>query len=203
MLYKYLSGLAFLFVCNSLTLTFGLQVTSTPPLLDVPTFSLATTDENGNTGMNILTYAAPISVRPDRIWSIGLFKGTLSHENFARNGRGVLQLLAPCHAKAVKLLGGSSGKDIDKKAECEKLGLSWLSPAMDNMPELLPGCIYYLQVRRVGDMIDCGSHDAALCKIESMFVSDDELNEAAQGSSLSTANLRELGIITEQGRVAE
>ena len=52
-------------------------------------------------------------------------------------------------------------------------------------------------------MIDCGSHDAALCKIESMFVSDDELNEAAQGSSLSTANLRELGIITEQGRVAE
>lgn len=192
------------FICNFLFLRFGtsLQVTTNPPLIDVPTYSLATTDEHGKTGMNILTYATPVSVRPDRIWSIGLFKGTVSHDNFARNGEGVLQLLSPRHVDVVKLLGGSSGKDVDKKLECEKLGLSWVSPIMDGMPELIPDCAYYLKVRRVGEMIDCGSHDVALCKIESMLVAD-EKQDAIQEPYLNTAKLRELGIITEQGRVKE
>eukprot|EP00979_Chaetoceros_neogracilis_P016622 scaffold8922_cov287-Chaetoceros_neogracile.AAC.6 len=191
------------FVCIFLIFDFGksLQVTSNPPLIDVPTYSLATIDENGKTGMNILTYATPVSVRPDRIWSIGLFKGTVAHANFARNGKGVLQLLSPCHANVVRLLGGSSGKDIDKKLECEKLRVLWVSPMMDDMPELLPDCAYYLKVRRVGEMIDCGSHDVALCKIESMLVAD-EKNELNQ-EYLNTAKLRELGIITEQGRIKE
>jgi len=72
---------------------------------------------------------------------------------------------------------------------------------MDDMPELLPDCAYYLKVRRVGEMIDCGSHDVALCKIESMLVAD-EKNELNQ-EYLNTAKLRELEIITEQGRVKE
>lgn len=182
-------------------LTQCLELTSNPPLLDVPTYSLATKDGQGKTGMNILTYATPISIRPDRIWSLGLFKGTVAHENFANTGEGVLQLLSPNHAKVVKLLGGSSGRDVNKKEECEKLGMSWISSISGELPDLLPNCSHYLKISRVGDLIDCGSHDLAICKVESMFVPDDLDGVVPQ--NLNTGKLRELGIITEQGRVAE
>ena len=43
--------------------------------------------------MNVLTYATPVSIQPCRMWCIGLYGGTLSHENFVRERRGVLQLL--------------------------------------------------------------------------------------------------------------
>jgi len=190
-----------LFLFCAISHGYGLQVTSTPPLLDVPTYSLATKDADGKTGMNILTYATPVSIKPDRIWSIGLYKGTCAHDNFANTRKGVLQLLSPRHAKAVKLLGGSSGRDVDKRQECEKLGLPWMS-ADNELPELLPGCTHYLRLSLVGDLIDCGSHDVALCKIESILVGDDA-EDLPDHTYLNTAKLRDLGIITEQGRVAE
>ncbi len=186
--------------------TDALQVTSVPPLLDVPTYSLATIDEKGSTGMNILTYASPVSVRPDRMFAIGLFKGTSTYENFARSGEGVLQLLAPCHADVVKILGGSSSKDdhVDKQAACEKVGITWIASEIETFPEilLLPDCRYYLKLKMVGDLIDCGSHEVALCKVESMHIKD-EVDENNQELYLNSASLREQGIITEQGRVAE
>ena len=49
--------------------------TTTPPLLDVPTYSLATTSVDGRTAMNILTYATPVSATPVRMWVLSLFKG--------------------------------------------------------------------------------------------------------------------------------
>ena len=55
----------------------GMHVTKTtaPPLLDVPTYSLATVSVDGRTAMNILTYATPVSATPERIWALSLFKG--------------------------------------------------------------------------------------------------------------------------------
>jgi flavin reductase (DIM6/NTAB) family NADH-FMN oxidoreductase RutF len=189
----------------SLFLLFGcvqsLQVTSNPPLIDVPTYSLATRGDDGKTGMNILTYATPVSISPDRIWSLGLYKGTVSHENFSKRGEGVLQLLSPKHAKVVKLLGGSSGRDVDKKSECCKLGMSWISSEED-LPDLLPDCSHYLRISRVGELIDCGSHEIAICKVESMFVPKDTDESSGRKTNLNTGQLRELGIITEQGRIA-
>ncbi len=90
--------------------------------------------------MNILTYASPISITPHRMWCISLYKGTLSHENFKRERRGVLQLLRPEHAYCIRsgdesrkgeagdlirLLGGSSGRYVDKRVACENLGYAW------------------------------------------------------------------------------
>ena len=186
-----------------------LQVTSTPPLLDVPTYSLATLDKESNeTGMNILTYATPVSIKPDRIWCIGLYKGTVAHKNFMDNGEGVLQLLAPEHATLVKLLGGSSGRDVDKEEECEKLGFKWITT--DGIEQkLLPGCICYLKLKLAssdGQLIDFGSHDAALCVVESIFIENDIQEDKDTNSEpkyLNSAMLRELGIINPQGRVAE
>jgi flavin reductase (DIM6/NTAB) family NADH-FMN oxidoreductase RutF len=207
---KLLLAIGLLGQCSALR-SISVSETATPPLIDVPTYSMATLNADGSTNMNILTYATPVSVRPDRVWSIGLFKDTLSHENFCRDRFCILQLLKEEHTPLIKFLGGSSGKDVDKRNECSKLGFEWgqLDSGNDgeghddenkpSIPLVLPDCAYYLKLRAIGDLINCGSHDVAVCKVEGMLVSDDE----TKTSYVSTARLRELGLITEQGRVAD
>lgn len=75
------------------------------------------------------------------------------------------------------------------------------------MPELLPGCVSYICLSLVGEMIDCGSHDAAICKVVSMFTDpeNDESNVDENEDSKSTMNtafLRQKGVITNQGKVS-
>lgn len=223
--YLRLCGLALLFLYphpnNSL------QLSTVPPLIDVPAFSLSTLgkDRTHDT-MNILTYASPVSIQPCRMWSISLYKGTLSHQNFARERRGVLQLLTPYHVYCralyndnstlcdqtpgalIRLLGGTSGRDRDKRSECEILGYAWREldfPEADSeaakWPSVIPGCLYYLQLELVADMIDCGSHEVALCRVVSMIVDNSIENSSAELEYLSTRKLREMGIISELGRI--
>lgn len=207
----WISGLLLLRCSNFVFLVHGLNpitikatTTTTPPLIDVPTFSMATTNEDGTTNMNILTYATPVSVRPDRVWTLGLYKDTLSYANFCRERSCILQLLKEEHIPLIKLLGGSSGTTVDKQEECSKEGFFWgvLSCSDEQQqistPLTLANCAYYLKLAAVGDLVDCGSHAVAVCKVEEMYVS----NEEAKTVYLSTARLRELGIITDQGRVA-
>jgi flavin reductase (DIM6/NTAB) family NADH-FMN oxidoreductase RutF len=194
--------------CDSLQST---TTTTSPPLIDVPTYSMATVNEDGTTNMNILTYATPVSTRPDRVWSLGLYKGTLTEQNFVKTRTCILQLLTEQHTSIVKTFGGSSGRDVNKEQVCADLGLSWQELPQDDEKTLastatcggmkvLPGCAYYLKLTAVGDFVDAGSHlIAPYCKVEQMWVSDDEKKH----DYVSTARLRALGIITEQGRVAE
>ena len=206
------------------------QATSIPPLIDVPTFSLSTSGDNASSSssstMNILTYASPVSIKPHRMWSISLYKGTLSHENFTKQRRGILQLLRPEHAlckggdgdgnsnslsgELIRVLGGSSGKEIDKKAMCEQLGFPWETlkcngGTIDNdvWPQVLPRCVYYLKLELVGEMIDCGSHDVALCRVVEMVSGDDSINAADELDYISTRSLRDMDIISEFGRIKD
>ena len=71
----------------------ALRPLAAPPVLDVPCFSLATVDADGATNMNVLTYAAPVGIRPARKWCISLYRGTRTHANFAARGSGVAQNL--------------------------------------------------------------------------------------------------------------
>eukprot|EP00586_Coscinodiscus_wailesii_P016647 CAMPEP_0172501784 /NCGR_PEP_ID=MMETSP1066-20121228/153488_1 /TAXON_ID=671091 /ORGANISM="Coscinodiscus wailesii, Strain CCMP2513" /LENGTH=165 /DNA_ID=CAMNT_0013276767 /DNA_START=247 /DNA_END=744 /DNA_ORIENTATION=+ len=165
--------------------------------------------------MNILTYATPVSVAPERIWSIGLYKETLTRDNFAQRRFGVLQLLQPPHSSLVPVLGGVSGRDVDKAIECSRRGFPWgILEGREDLPLVLPGCSYYLFLVLQGELIDCGSHDVAICRVESMFVDEDVISgdgdEVVTGREmmsappyLNTALLRDRGIITQQGRVAE
>ena len=188
------------------TPTISATSTTTPPLLDVPTYSMATCNAKGKTNMNILTYATPVCIRPDRVWSLGLYKETLSCENFLQKKSCILQLLTEQHIPLVKVLGGSSGKDRDKQEECQRLGFTWGhlpgvvegEESSTSAPMVLPGCAYYLKLTAIGDPVDCGCHCSVLCKVDAMFVSD-----PTKTSYVSTARLRDLGVITEQGRVAE
>lgn len=179
----------------------GLELTSLPPLLDVPTYSLATFNKDGTTNMNILTYATPVSVRPNRVWALGLFRETLTEENLLRKPTAVLQLLTEEQAELVKVLGGNSGRDIKKRQECAAKGFEWIPCDEFDGLEVLPGCAHYLQLRIQGGLVDAGSHLVApFCHVEGMFTQSTDATESQQ---LKTAYLRELGIINEQGRVAD
>jgi len=223
----YFIAIAILLLCQHDIYAF--HSTSFPPLLDVPVYSLSTLGSSDNDGdgtattnnkstMNILTYATPVSIKPHRMWSISLYKGTLSHENFTRNRRGVLQLLCPEHASCkgksgvegelIRLLGGSSGSDVDKRILCKEMGYEWerLPPNENDgkdieWPKVLPSSIYYLKLELVGDMIDCGSHEVALCKVVSMISSEEITDASEELDSLSTRQLRRDSIISELGRV--
>lgn len=192
----------------------ALHPTSTPPLIDVPVYSLSTRGGGGERDtMNVLTYATPVAARPARMWCVSLFRGTASHANFARERRGILQLLGPDHlergdGELVRLLGGTSGREADKRAVCEELGFPWQRPpdcegddGTTAWPDVLPSCVYHLKLELVGDLIDCGSHDVALCEIKSM---NSEGNDASDELGyISSRQLRNEGIITELGRIKE
>mmetsp|Transcript_6895 Transcript_6895/g.13643 ORF Transcript_6895/g.13643 Transcript_6895/m.13643 type:complete len:237 (-) Transcript_6895:50-760(-) len=193
--------------------------TVTPPLLNSPVYSLATRCEDGRTGMNIHTYATPVGATPVRKWAVGLYRGTQTHENFAREGRGILQLLRPQHASLVTMLGGSSGRDIDKRSKCAELGFEWITlaraaeaanteaegkegandGAATDDPLLLPGCAAYVKLRQEGALIDAGGHEVAICVCEAMYA-DTQVPEEERKSHLSTAELRAMGLISEAGR---
>jgi flavin reductase (DIM6/NTAB) family NADH-FMN oxidoreductase RutF len=180
-----------------------LQRTTYPPILNVPTYSLATLNEDGSTNMNVLTYATPVSISPQRVWSMGVFKSTLSDENLRRTGVCVLQLLTDQHVDAVSLLGGFSGREVDKKAECEKLSLKWQDLNDKDGFQVLPGCASYIKMKVQGGVVDAGSHGIfPFCEVTEMFTS--EVNgDGLQNQHLSTRKLREWGIISDKGRVEE
>ncbi len=84
-----------------------------PPVLTSPVFSLATLDASGATNMNLLTYVSPVGIRPDRLWTISLFRKTASAENFVARRTGVLQQLTHAHAPLTYALGGTRFRAFD------------------------------------------------------------------------------------------
>ena len=173
-----------------------------PPLLNSPVFSLATLGADGRTTMNMLTYATPISVRPERLWAISLFRDTQSHANWQRRGTGVLQQLSAAQAPLTPVLGGTSSADegVDKAAACAVLGWEWAEGGECGEEQLLPGCLSYVRLVQLGELIDAGGHELAICKLERTFGQAEADEPAARGLALSTAELRRAGLITAAGR---
>eukprot|EP00525_Craspedostauros_australis_P000012 CAMPEP_0198121574 /NCGR_PEP_ID=MMETSP1442-20131203/32489_1 /TAXON_ID= /ORGANISM="Craspedostauros australis, Strain CCMP3328" /LENGTH=238 /DNA_ID=CAMNT_0043780413 /DNA_START=51 /DNA_END=767 /DNA_ORIENTATION=+ len=176
------------------------QETDTPPLLNVPTYSVATLNADGTTNMNILSYAIPTSSRPDRIWTLGVYKGTLTETNVLREGTCVLQLLTEEHANLVPLLGGTCGRDVDKAAVCSSKSMPFVALPQSDAPMVLPRCGRYLlmTVDMQQDVVDGGSHWILNCKVERMWEVED-----GTAPHLMGAKLRELGIISPVGRVSD
>lgn len=64
--------------------------------LSLPVYSLATVGPGGaSPTMNLVTYAAPISLKP-RHYALGLYLNTLSWENMLATRTGVLQVGPTC-----------------------------------------------------------------------------------------------------------
>jgi hypothetical protein len=107
----------------------------------------------------------------------------------------------------IRALGGSSGRDVDKRRMCAELGYDWerLPAGCDDdddyWPDVLPYCLYYLKLELVGDVMNCGSHDVALCRVLGMISYEEEVIAGDELDILSTRELRERSIISELGRV--
>ena len=143
----------------------------------------------------------PAGVSP-RLWAVSLFRKTLSRANFVERGGGVLQILCEPHAELVYALGGLSGRDVDKAATCADAGFAWVA-AGDGQPMLLPGCAGFVRLTQLGELQDAGEHDLALCRAE-FFADPDVASLSAKATThLSSAALREAGIITDRGRAVD
>eukprot|EP00802_Teleaulax_amphioxeia_P023443 Tamp_24025.p1 GENE.Tamp_24025~~Tamp_24025.p1 ORF type:complete len:249 (+),score=24.36 Tamp_24025:3-749(+) len=193
-----------------------------PPTLSAPVFSLATLNDDGTTNMNILTYAVPVGIRPTRKWIISLWQGTLSHHNFSRRRKGVLQLLRRRHVALISILGKQSGSKVpDKAAQCAAAGFEWQAllssntppsssasitpkPASSAHPLLLPNCAAYYPLTFPDDQEyqNAGEHDAALCALDGVYVvpgdkgiEDEREGEEQEDIVMCTAWLRSQGVI--------
>ena len=180
----------------SACLALSLQPLEKPPVLSSPVFALATLDADGKPNMNMLTYATPVGIKPERLWAVSIFRETLTHANWLASGTGVLQQLADAHAPLTFTLGGSSGAAVDKARACAELGFAWeAAPECGGAELVLPGCVAYLRLVQRGELIRAGEHDVAICAIEKVFSS-----AAEPPAALSTEALRSAGLVSDAGR---
>ncbi|KAG2482795.1 hypothetical protein HYH03_018285 [Edaphochlamys debaryana] len=136
--------------------------------------------------MNLVTYASPVAIKP-RMYAIGLYLGTLSHENFRHHKRGVLQVLQQQHVPLFQLLGKTSARDTDKLAAIEaagfrfreRLGLATLEDA---------ACV--MELEAASDFVPCGDHEVVLCRVTRF----EDLAEGPDGV-LYTDTLRKAGLM--------
>ncbi|CAM9269365.1 unnamed protein product [Hapterophycus canaliculatus] len=181
----------------------SLEITkrTAPPALSVPVFSLATLNEDGSTNMNIVTYASPVGIEPERLWMVSLFKSTLTYENFVREGWGVLQLLRRKHAPLVPILGQSGGRETDKSGRCTSEAFPWVYPSCEvlSVPRsiaIAPGCASYLTLHMASKQ-PAGDHDAVICRIGSVAgpTEDEQSAKDPESETLESRHLRQAGII--------
>ena len=87
--------------------------------VNLPVYSICSTDGNGAFNMHIITYATQISMQPKR-YVCGIYEGTKTLEHVIGHGEFVLQLLSASQYRLVDLLGKKSGHTTDKIARLEK-----------------------------------------------------------------------------------
>jgi flavin reductase (DIM6/NTAB) family NADH-FMN oxidoreductase RutF len=177
--------------------SFALERLDEPPPLSTPVYSLATRNlADESTNMNIVTFVTPVSLRPQRIYALSLYKGTLSHENFIERGWGILQLMKQGHAPLVEILGKRSGRDMDKRGYSAAEGFIWVPVDEVWSPEsidLIPDAAAYLTLQMIS-FHDAGDHDVALCSlthVSGLVGPNEDLSEDV----LYTQHLRDVGLL--------
>ena len=90
--------------------------------VNLPVYSISSTDGNGNHNMHIITYATAISMQPKQ-FVCGIYNGTKTLSLVHRHKYFVLQLLAETQYKLVNVLGKKSGNNYNKIAYLEKRDL--------------------------------------------------------------------------------
>ena len=197
------------------------------PKLSTPVWSLATlhTKNDGieTTNMNIVTYVSAVSIKPEALWALSLYKSSLSYEIFTRQGWGLLQLLNDDLANVVPILGKQSGRDVDKLSIINQQNIASLSliplnelPSIENPLKISSlsksndspssssfisvfkesPVILFLEKSQVHPVIDVGDHDLILCRIRSSFcLSSEESSQMQKVPILMTQKLRDLGLL--------
>ena len=90
--------------------------------VNLPVYSVSSTDGNGGHNMHIITYASQISMQPKQ-FVCGIYYGTKTLENIGLHNKFVLQILAKEQYVLVNMLGKKSGNSTNKMAYLQKRGL--------------------------------------------------------------------------------
>lgn len=136
-----------------------------------PVYAMASRGLDGRATMNVVTFAAPVAIQP-RTYAVGLYLDTLTWDNVRRTRKGALQLLRKRHAELLPLLGKQSGRDVDKYAELEARGFATKETYG---LQVLADSYAVLDLQVVGDVLPCGDHDLAICRVlHETWISGDE-----------------------------
>lgn len=94
--------------------------------VNLPVYSISSTDGNGNHNMHIITYATAISMQP-KMFVCGIYNGTKTLAHVQQHPRFVLQLLHANQYALVNILGKKSGHNYDKMQYLRKrqLVIEW------------------------------------------------------------------------------
>ena len=176
------------------------------PKYNVPVYSLCTVDTEGNTNMNVITYAAAVGIRPTSTWTISLYKTTKSYQNFMANGFALLQLLdEEHHAGIVPILGKQSGKDINKITKLHeiKTPMTQVATKIFNRNDLktdhitvLTNSINIIALQRKENIeaVNAGDHDVFFCNVINSYITDASKNNPNR-QPLTSQYLRDKNII--------
>ncbi|WIA22781.1 hypothetical protein OEZ86_009734 [Tetradesmus obliquus] len=142
----------------------GIPDTELPPyaLLSTPVYSLSSANAAGKTTLNMITYASPIALRPQRKYALGLYVQSMSYQNVKETGRAVLQILQEPHAKLTQLLGKTSGRDVDKVAQLQQQGFAVSEEY--GLP-VLADAVGVMELKVVSDFIPAGDHEVVVCDV--------------------------------------
>ena len=150
--------------------------------VNLPVYSISSSDGNGRHNMHIITYASQISMQPKR-FICGIYHGTKTLENIQKNGVFVLQLLADHQYRLSILLGKESGHTVDKIARLEKRKLitNWKHHL------ILKDAIAVMELSVI-ESFEAVDHKAFLCNVN-------DFKNLHEGKSLTLDILREHKLI--------
>ncbi|TAD92383.1 MAG: flavin reductase [Bacteroidetes bacterium] len=150
--------------------------------VDLPVYSLSTSNAAGQHNMHICTYVSAVSMQPKRMM-VAIYHGTQTLLNATQNPNFVLQLLAHNQYNLVNQLGKQSGKTIDKigRLQKRKLLTEWQGYYV------LTGALAVMELHTIAQ-IEGGDHRLFVADV----VSYKNLND---GEALTTKILHQKGII--------
>ncbi len=90
--------------------------------VNLPVYSISSTDGRGNHNMHIITYVTAISMQP-KLFICGIYQGTKTLSHVQQHPRFVLQLLHAGQHALVNILGKKSGNTYDKMQYLRKRNL--------------------------------------------------------------------------------
>lgn len=97
-------------------------------IVDMPIYSLATTNPDGTVNMNICTYVTAVSMKP-KLFMVAVDYTTQTFQNLENQQSAVLQILHEDHQSLINYLGKKSGNSVNKERYLEKkdLLMTWNS----------------------------------------------------------------------------
>jgi flavin reductase (DIM6/NTAB) family NADH-FMN oxidoreductase RutF len=151
--------------------------------ISLPVYSICSSDDYGHFNMNICTYVSAVSMQPKRIM-VAVYHNTKTFQNLQSKDHFVLQVLSAGQYSLVRLLGKTSGKQVDKikKLENKHELITW------NGFPVLKNCLAVMELKTIRQM-DAGDHTMLLCDVRSY-------KNLQEGKELTTTLLKEHRIIT-------